>query len=228
MALIVSLRELGEKAAVERCVEALDGGALVILPTDTVYGLAARADAREAVAAVFAAKGRDAARSLVVMVKDAREAESLVAPEEREYVRRLSALWPGPLTVVARAADIPWKGYLAPKTHTLGMRVPDHPFMLRLLSASGPLAVTSANLSGKPAPRSFADIEPLLLKRVEIAVEAGECGSGRPSTVVELRGSEYSLLRRGEIPEESIASLLCGGMPSRGEREAHGEERKSG
>ncbi len=228
MALIISLRELGEEAAVERCAEALKEGALAILPTDTVYGIAARADAGKAVAAVFAAKGRDDTKSLVVMVSHGREAEELASPEDREPLRRLSALWPGPLTVVVRAAEVPWKRYLAPRTDTLGVRVPGHPFMLRLLTACGPLAVTSANLSGNASPRSFAEIDPVLLERVEIAVDAGECGSGSPSTVVELRGWEYSLLRTGEIPEGRIASLLRGERAPRvsgGERE---EKRSDG
>lgn len=228
MALIVSLYEIGEEGAVELCAEALGRGGLAILPTDTVYGIAAKADVGEAVAAVFAAKGRDVAKSLVVMVKDVREAEALAAPEDREPMRRLSVFWPGALTVVIRAADLPWKKYLAPRTDTLGIRVPGYPFMLRLLSACGPLAVTSANLSGNAAPSSFAEIDPLLLERVAIAVDAGECGSGSPSTVVELRGSEYSVLRRGEITEESIASLLRGETAPHASSGGREEERSGG
>ncbi|NPV60667.1 MAG: threonylcarbamoyl-AMP synthase [Actinobacteria bacterium] len=209
MAEIVRLDRAAEEAVLARCLEVLEAGALVVLPTDTVYGLAARADLEEAVASIFAAKGRDTAKSLVVMVGSAEAAERLAAPEARATLRRLSSLWPGPLTVVVKAAGIPWKRFLAPETETLGMRVPDHPFMLRLLSASGPLAVTSANLSGKPAPQSFDEIDPSLLDQVELALDAGRCGSGLPSTVVELEGSNFTLLRQGEVGEERIAALLA-------------------
>ncbi len=217
----------GEEAALERCAAALEAGDLAVLPTDTVYGLAARADAPGAVAAVFAVKGRDSAKSLVVMVGDPREALRLAVPEERASLGRLAALWPGPLTVVVRAVDIPWREYLAPGTDTLGIRVPAHAFLLRLLTRSGPLAVTSANLSGRDAPRSFAEIDPVLLDRVALALDAGECGSGTPSTVVEIRGSEYALLRRGEIGEDVISALLRGEGPAPAGRGA-GEEKGKG
>lgn len=222
---IVRLHGAEEEAALARCLKALEAGALVVLPTDTVYGLAARADSGEAVAAVFAVKGRDTAKSLVVMVGSAEEAESLASPEDRASLRRLSPLWPGPLTVVVGASGVPWRSHLAPGTETLGVRVPDHPFMLRLLSMSGPLAVTSANLSGKPAPRSFAEIDPSLLDRVELALDAGRCGSGVPSTVVELEGASFTLLRQGEVGEEPIAALLAVEGSARRDAVAGAEER---
>lgn len=225
MAEIVRLDEVEEEAALARCLEALEAGALVVLPTDTVYGLAARADLEEAVAAAFAVKGRNTAKSLVVMVGSAEVAERLASPEDRASLRRLFSLWPGPLTVVVKAAGIPWKRFLAPGTETLGVRVPDHPFMLRLLSASGPLAVTSANLSGKSAPRSFDEIDPLLLDRVELALDAGRCGSGVPSTVVKLEGSNFRLLRQGEVGEERIAALMAGEGSARQDAVDGAEER---
>lgn len=202
------LGEAGEEAVLERCRAVLDGGGLVVLPTDTVYGLAARVDIPQAVAGIFAVKGREASKGLVVMVAGRGEAAELVAPEERESLLRLGSLWPGPLTLVARAGKVPWRENVAPSSPTLGFRVPDSPLLLRLIAATGPLAVTSANRSGGEAPASFGDIDTELLRQVDLALDGGSRGSGRPSTVVSLSGEDFEILRRGEIGEEELRRAL--------------------
>ncbi|MBN2026928.1 MAG: threonylcarbamoyl-AMP synthase [Actinobacteria bacterium] len=189
---------------VRRCAEVLAMGELAIIPTDTVYGLAARADVHRAVEAVFRAKGRDAEKALVVMVSGIEEAAELTVEEERETLRRLGTLWPGPLTLVVKASEIPWRESVAPSTHMLGIRVPDSPLLLSLLSISGPLAVSSANLAGGPAPASFAEIDEGLLAKVGLAVDGGKSGSGRPSAVVKISEGELTVLRQGEICEDEL------------------------
>jgi len=209
---IVRLRDTDTRAIGERCAEILDRGQLVILPTDTVYGLAARADISSAVEAVFEAKGRDAEKALVVMVSSTEEAVGLVACEERESLQRIGTLWPGPLTLVVKAGEIPWRKSVAPSSDKLGIRVPDSPLLLTLLGISGPLAVSSANPAGVPAPASFDEIDEGLLREVGFAVDGGMCGSGRPSTVVEIRGGGLTVLRQGEICEDELMRIMlqCG------------------
>jgi len=217
---IMYLKEMDTALIVERCVEILAAGRLVILPTDTVYGLAARVDIPSAVEAVFTAKGRDAEKALVVMVSNAREAEELAAPEERGSLRRLGALWPGPLTLVIKVGDIPWKESVAPGSETLGIRVPDNPLLLGLLGISGPLAVTSANPAGARAPVSLEDIDAGLLGTVGLAVDGGYRGSGKPSTVAEIEESEIRVLRQGEITEEELRRALTHGREDKQPRAA--------
>lgn len=211
MAEIIRLHEVDQAALLEQCETALAAGELLILPTDTVYGLAARADLASAVEAVFAVKGRDEAKSLVVMVAGVEEAARLAGPTQREPLRRLASLWPGPLTLVVETAGVPWKDNLAPASGSLGIRVPDNPFLLRLLRKSGPLAVTSANVAGGPEPATFADVDARLLAAVSIALDGGESGSGIPSTVAEIREGAVSVLRRGGISEGELNLALTGG-----------------
>ena len=202
------MKEMDPLLVAERCAEVLERGKLVILPTDTVYGLAARADMPGAVEAIFTAKGRDVEKALVVMVSDAGKAAELAAPEERGSLQRLGALWPGPLTLVVKTGDIPWRETVAPGSEALGIRVPDSPFLIRLLGISGPLAVTSANPAGGRAPASFEDIHAELLGAVGLAVDGGYRGSGEPSTIAEIRGGEIRVLRQGKITEDELRQAL--------------------
>ena len=208
---IIRLHEADQAALLEKCETALAAGGLLILPTDTVYGLAARVDIAGAVEAVFAAKGREEAKSLVVMVAGMKEAVQLAGPAQREPLKRLASLWPGPLTLVIEAEGVPWKENVAPASGSLGIRVPDSPFLLRLLRMSGPLAVTSANTAGGPEPVAFADIGAHLLEAAAIALDGGESGSGIPSTVAEIREGAVSILRRGGITEDELNLALTAG-----------------
>ena len=195
----------------ERCRDILAEGGLVILPTDTVYGLAARADIPEAVERVFEVKGREGEKALVVMVSSLEEAVEIAAQEQRDSLTRLGSLWPGPLTLVVRAGEIPWRESVAPGSETLGIRIPDSPFMLQLLRLSGPLAVTSANPAGENPPASFTAVDEGLLSRVELAVDGGDRGSGKPSTVAEIQGDSVRILRHGDIGSEELHRAMEGG-----------------
>lgn len=222
---ILRFGEYSQEELVDRCLRCLEGGGLVVLPTETVYGLAARVDRREAVERAFEVKGRSTTRALPVMVHDAEAAAGLAAPGWREALRRLAAFWPGPLTLVVHAAPLEWLYWVAPGTREVGIRVPDHPFLLRLLRSSGPLAVTSANLSGREPAAGFEDLDPLLLERVDLALDAGRSGSGRPSTVARLVGEGVEILRPGSLGKEELERVLGG---FRGPRPEAGESGPSG
>jgi tRNA threonylcarbamoyl adenosine modification protein (Sua5/YciO/YrdC/YwlC family) len=212
---------------VKRCREVLAGGELLIVPTDTVYGLVASVEIPDAVDKVFAAKGRDTDKALVVMVSSVEEALGLTVAEERTILTRLGYLWPGALTLVVKAAALPWTAWVAPGSRTLGIRVPDDSFMLRLLAEYGPLAVTSANRAGERATSSFADVDPGLLERVGLAVDGGEHGSGKPSTVTEIVGGRLRVLRSGDISEEKIRAAVSAGR-IRGKSSRAGQELAGG
>lgn len=183
-------------AAVE---DELAAGAGVAIPTDTVYGLAARIDRPEALAAVFAAKGRPPGLALPVLIGRWSQVRA-VAPKLSKTAKLLAArFWPGPLTVVVPA--LPGVGpLLGGDGASVGLRQPDHPFVRALCRRTGPLAVTSANLHGRP-PCTTAEEVAACFTRDEVAlvVDGGRC-DGVPSTVVDCRVSPPACLRAGAIP----------------------------
>ncbi len=194
---------------------ALERGGLVVLPTDTVYGLAASVYHSASVEKIFQLKGRDAAKAIVVMVGTLAEAQALIKEEDREALEKLSIFWPGPLTVVVRRRDIEWAPVLAPGRDSLGIRVPDHSLILAVLKRVGPLAVTSANLSGGKTPGSFWEIPETILQEVDIAVK-GDIGlSGIPSSVVKLLEGGAELLREGSITGKELGEALGKNLISR-------------
>ncbi len=215
MAEIIRLSSADTPTLLQRCRAVLAAGELLILPTDTVYGLVARADDRRAVGAVFAVKGRNTAKPLVVMVPGVEEALALAVPEQREPLRLLAVFWPGPLTLVVRPVDAPWIQHVSPASPSLGLRVPDDPFLLRLLTVVSPLAVTSANTAGGSSPTAFSEIAAGLLDAAGLAVDGGSRGSGRASTVAEIRGDTVAVLRQGEITEEELVQSLTRGGEAR-------------
>ncbi|MDY6795694.1 MAG: L-threonylcarbamoyladenylate synthase [Actinomycetota bacterium] len=205
---IANLGETDRFDLLGRCLKALLGGGLLLLPTDTVYGLAVKVDMRAAVERIFQVKGRKSEKALVVMVSSRAEAEELAVPVRRGDVTRLGELWPGPLTLVVEAVDLAWKRAVAPGSRSLGIRIPDDRFLLDLLRRAGPLAVTSANLAGEEPPNSLAGVDAGLMKAADLVVDGGVYGSGRPSTVAEISGKGLRLLRQGEIGEDTLQDIL--------------------
>lgn len=189
-------------------VEALDRGELVVLPTETVYGLAARADDPVAVARLFAVKGRPAANPLIAHVGDAQTARTLV--HATPTFDTAATLWPGPLTLVAeRRADAPVCAPAAAGLNTLGVRVPDHGFTRAVIARLGaPLAMPSANRSGRLSATHAADAAREFASDVALVVDGGPCAKGVESTVVDVRGRIARLLRPGATPREALEAAL--------------------
>jgi L-threonylcarbamoyladenylate synthase len=187
--------------------EALARGALVVLPTDTVYGVAARPDLPEATARVFAAKGRPRDLTLPVLVADA-GAAGLAGSLDGRALSLAQRFWPGPLTLVVprTEASTPWD--LGEGRDTVGLRVPDHRWTRSLLEETGPLAVTSANLSGEPTPPDCDGVKEALGDSVEVYVCDDPRPAGPPSTVLDLTGPEPRILRQGALDRETLLAPL--------------------
>ena len=185
---------------VAQAVAALRRGAVVGLPTDTVYGLAADPFSERAVAALFALKGRSAGNPIPLLAASAEQAARLGALEGAALAA-VRAHWPGALTVVVRrAGGLPvWVGDA--EHDTVGLRVPDHPAALALLAASGPLAVTSANRSGEAPATDEAAARAMFGNRVA-AYLPGSGAQVPPSTVVDFTGPSPRALRSGPVPWE--------------------------
>jgi L-threonylcarbamoyladenylate synthase len=188
---------------------ALAAGRLVILPTETVYGLAADAARPEAVAAIFAAKGRPSFNPLIAHVADAESAGRLAVLDQR--ARRLAeAFWPGPLTLVAPfRAGAPVCDLARAGLDTVALRVPAHPLAQALLRAfGGPLAAPSANRSGRPSPTTLAHARDETGLAAAAALDGGPCAVGLESTVVALLEGPPRLLRPGAVTREALEAVV--------------------
>lgn len=199
-----------DDAGVARAAEILREGGLVAVPTETVYGLAARADSAEAVARIYAAKGRPSFNPLIVHVADIASAERLVSLDSRAHMLGVR-FWPGPLTLVLPlnySAGL--AGAVTAGLPTLAVRVPDHAVMLELLrTVRVPLAAPSANASETVSPTSAAHVLRTLDGRIDAVLDGGETRRGLESTIVALRDDgSWSLLREGPIASDEIAALL--------------------
>ncbi len=208
-----------EAAAVRRVVDALRDGKLVVLPTETVYGLAALASNAEAVERLIAAKGRPAGRPLALAISGADVLERF-APGVPTLAKRLARrLWPGPLTLVLDASDSTSELARLPETSKkailpegkAGVRVPRNAFVLKVLEALGePIVLTSANLSGEPPATSAADAKVGLDDRPDLIVDDGVAAFGEPSSVVEI----VKTVKVGDGGEEGTAKILREGAIS--------------
>lgn len=183
--------------ALPQAVQTLQRGGLVVFPTDTVYGLGVLITLPEAIERIFAVKGRDAAKAIPVLLGSLDHLPQItpgLPARAQELARRH---WPGALTlVVVRRPELP---DVLSASLTVGIRMPNHPFALELLRLTGPLAVTSANLSGGANPLSAADALAQLDGRVDLMIDGGMVPGGLPSTVVDCTAEKLVVLRQGPI-----------------------------
>ncbi len=184
-------------------------GELIVLPTDTVYGIGTRPDRPEATAAVFAAKGRSKGLALPVLAPSVRSVARLARLDERAE-RLALELWPGALTIVLPRTSESRDWDLGGDVQTIGVRVPDHPLALAVLTGTGPLAVTSANRSGSPTPLACDELQAVFGGLVSVYLCDEVPRAGRASTVVDLAHGEPAVLRPGAVDERTIARALAG------------------
>ncbi len=195
-----------DERALHAAAEALASGGLVILPTETVYGLAARPDTPEATGRLFQAKGRPSSLNLPVLAATEDLAWRLGRPSEQ--ARRLAAsFWPGPLTMVLPRTDLTLGWSLGERADTIAVRVPDHRFTTALLEVAGPLATTSANPSGRPPLADPSDLRAAFDAHASVflVLRSGEAPpAGTPSTVVDCSGPGLRILRQGALSREEL------------------------
>ena len=195
------------EAALERAAGVVREGRLVVLPTDTVYGVGADAFDEVAVAMVLAAKHRGREMPPPVLVPGARTVDGL-AVEVPMYARMLMRqFWPGPLTLVLRAQpSLQWD--LGETNGTVALRMPDDEVALALLAEVGPLAVTSANVTGQPAATTAQEALDQLGGAVSVYLDDGPRTGGVPSTILDCTGAEPVVLRAGALGAAQIRAVL--------------------
>ena len=193
----------GDKEALPHAIDILRNGRLVAFPTDTVYGLGALAFDGKAVESIYLAKNRPVEKAIPVLIWDVSDLEK-VSDDIPERTRTLvSRFWPGPLTVL-----LPKKLTLPESvsaTATVAVRVPDHAVARALLRATGPMAVTSANISGQASPSTAQEVLAQLDGRIDLIIDGGPTPGGVPSTLVDCSSGEIKILRAGPI---TLADLL--------------------
>lgn len=198
-----------DERGIARAAGLLRAGELVAVPTETVYGLAARADSEAAVAEIFRAKGRPEFNPLIVHVASLAMARELALFDAR--AEALAAqFWPGPLTLVLPARGSAVVPAVTAGLPTIALRMPDHPATRRLLeTAALPLAAPSANRSGGISPTTPEHVADSLGGRVAAILDGGPCLRGVESTIVALReNGGWQLLRPGPITQDELAELL--------------------
>jgi tRNA threonylcarbamoyl adenosine modification protein (Sua5/YciO/YrdC/YwlC family) len=201
--------EAARQTGITHATDALRAGHLTVFPTDTVYAIGADPFAPQAVHALLTAKQRDADKPASVLVPDVMTAEALVQALPPAARRLTEAFWPGALSLVLPAA--PTLAWNLGNTHgTVMLRMPDHPLALALLRSAGPLAQSSANITGHPPATTAEQARHQLGDTVHTYLDGGPTHTNVPSTIIELASSEAPvILREGALPTRAITDVLA-------------------
>ena len=192
--------------SIQTALEILQRGGLVAFPTDTVYGVGALAFDGKAVESIYIAKDRPIEKAIPVLIGDADDMEKIGMDIPHIAYQLAARFWPGPLTcIVPKKPTLPQS---VSATNTVGVRVPDHEVTRTLLRAAGPMAVTSANISGQPSPSTAQEVLAQLGGRIDLILDGGTTPGGVPSTLVDCTGEEIRVLRQGPISLEEIKLKL--------------------
>ncbi|ORB67505.1 L-threonylcarbamoyladenylate synthase [Mycolicibacterium tusciae] len=201
------LDEQTRAIGIASAVSAVKGGSLVVMPTDTVYGIGADAFDSEAVSALLSAKGRGRDMPVPVLVGSWHTIEGLVYSVPNTARELIRAFWPGALSLVVRQApSLQWD--LGDAHGTVMVRMPLHPVAIELLRAVGPMAVSSANISGQPPAVTAKDARDQLGDLVEVYLDAGPSQQQAASTIVDLTGAHPKVLRQGPVTVDAVAKVL--------------------
>lgn len=191
-----------QKKALDLAVRLIQNGAVIAFPTDTVYGIAAGAFNPEGILRLYQIKGRERLKAIPILIGSLEQLPLVTAHVSGTARRLTSAFWPGALTlVVPKISKLPAE--ISPYP-TVGVRMPDHPVALAILNRTGPLAVTSANLSGQKEATTADEVLAQLGDSLSAIIDGGETPGGTPSTVVEVSGDELTILRPGPLSLDQL------------------------
>lgn len=192
--------------ALQHALDVLQNGGLVAFPTDTVYGLAALPSKPAYIESLYTVKGRESTRAIAILISSAEELRETSVNPNKTALLLARRFWPGPLTlIVPRHPDLP--DILSPNP-TIGVRVPDHEFALSLLRVTGPLGVTSANLSGQDNTTTADEVLEQLDGRIHLLIDGGKSPGSVPSTVVDCTTNEPVILRTGPVSLSDIETVI--------------------
>lgn len=190
---------------------ALQGGGVVALPTDTVYGICVALGTAGGVERLFEVKRRPADKGIMLLLESVEQAP-LIGVMTPAATALADACWPGGLTVVVpQRPDVSLPAALSPGNRTIGLRVPDHATPRALAGGAGPLPTTSANVSGLPEARDAGEILAQLGDSIDLILDGGPAHGGPASTVVDCSGASPRILRIGEVPLKRVIAILDAG-----------------
>ncbi|NYI42153.1 tRNA threonylcarbamoyl adenosine modification protein (Sua5/YciO/YrdC/YwlC family) [Demequina lutea] len=193
--------------SLDAAVHSVSRGEAIVLPTDTVYGVGADAFSPDAVGRLLAAKGRDRQMPPPVLIPSVRTVDGLARDVSTAARALMDAFWPGPLTVILHAQpSLAWD--LGETQGTVALRVPNHEAALALLARTGPLAVTSANLTGRAAATSAEEAREQLGSAVSVYLDAGDSPLGVASTIVDATGPALRVLRDGGVSWDRLVEVV--------------------
>ena len=179
---------------------------VIVFPTDTVYGIGASIFSPKALDKIFEIKNRPTDKSLIVLCANKVQLEEIVGPLSVDVNKIIDAFLPGGLTLILKCyMSLPEE--ITRGKQTIGVRIPDHPLALELLKEFGPLATTSANISGEPSPTKIDRLNPVI-QRVNYVFDDGETKQQIPSTILDCTKDEFVILREGAITLEEIQKVL--------------------
>lgn len=192
--------------SLERAVEELERGGLVAFPTDTVYGVGAMVNDAAAVKRLYTAKGRPSEKAIPVLAGHSSDVDKVAIDIPPVAQQLMDTFWPGALTLI-----LPKSSHVSDAVSagpTIAVRMPNHPWLLRLLRVSGPLAVTSANISGEPHHITGSHVLADLNGRIDLLIDGGSTLGSLPSTLVDCTRASLEILRTGSISRSSIERAI--------------------
>jgi L-threonylcarbamoyladenylate synthase len=190
----------------QTALEILQSGGIVAFPTDTVYGLGSLAFNNAAIESIYTAKNRPIEKAIPILIGDLSDLERVADDIPDMALRFATRFWPGPLTcIVPKKQTLP---LAISATSTVAVRIPDHLNARTLLCAAGPMAVTSANISGQPSPSTAQEVYEQLNGRIPLILDGGKTKGGIPSTLVDCTSKEPVILREGPISLDELLAAL--------------------
>ena len=198
--------EIIPASEIQTALRVLQSGGIVAFPTDTVYGLGALAFDNDAIHSIYTAKDRPIEKAIPILIGDLSDLEKIADNIPDMALRFAARFWPGPLTcIVPKKQTLP---LAVSATATVAVRIPDHVGALALLRAAGPMAVTSANISGGSNPSTAQEVYEQLKDRIPLILDGGKTQGGVPSTLVDCSGEKPLILREGPISLDELMAVL--------------------
>ena len=199
---------IADSHSLVRAQEIILDGRLIAFPTDTVYGIGVSAFNEKAIEKIYQVKGRSKLKAIPILISDAEQLGQITSNINPTTSQIVEHFWPGALTLILPIhPELP--GNLS-SGNTIGVRVPDHDLVRELLRMTGPLAVTSANLSGKSSALTAEEVQDQLGERIDLILDGGKVPGGIASTVLDCSGDEFSILREGPISWEELELVING------------------
>ena len=193
--------------SINQAVALLNSGEVVAIPTETVYGLGASIDSPEAIDYIFELKGRPRTNPLIVHVANLEQAKSLISTFPAELEVLANQFWPGSLTLVLPKSN-KVSDHITAGKNTVGIRIPNHPILLKVLEQTGPIAAPSANPFERISPTTAQHVSNYFPKGLKMVLDGGPCQAGIESTIVGYENSQVTIYRLGAISTEQIETLV--------------------